>query len=688
MNNMTLQEARQKLPLDLLMAHLGHHEAARPKAHSPFREDKNASFGIYRSEDGRLRWKDHSTGDGGDEVDYLAHFYGVSPAEATKRFLELAGNGVSVPAPESALPCGKYRVKKKGLVDSAASADSLPKRPPVFAWSEFVARADDKFLAAMAKERGLSVEVFRHAVSLGLIGATGDAQPAFVVNGGSACHYRVADASWRYEPRGAQTQPLCFGNEAALDAWVFESQWDALAVLDAVGVERLSSVRFVVTRGANNGKLAAGPCDGKRVVAWPQNDAAKGGKVPSDEWLRDVRACTNSCRVVRVPGHFKDANDWVESLRNAGGVDGSGCGGLAGAVDELVSAAVLPELVGIEVFTPAALMKFRPEEDESALLGDRWICRGGACLLVGPSGIGKSSLAAQMAVMWALGLPAFGIAPKRPLKSIFVQAENDEGDMAEMVQGVYFYACTEASKRGWSLDKVRELLRENLIFARDTIHSGEKFGAAADALAGLHKPDLFWCDPLLSYVGDDIASQRVASGFLRGLLNPISFRHGFAWMMVHHTGKPPGDAKARQKWTDTDFSYIGLGSSELTNWARACLYLESLDDGIFALRLTKRGKRAGVVTESGFPIFRIGLQHGEKHICWEPCELPEDGEKAGTITNLQIDEILLRRAGGESLSKIIAAMDLKNSKGTAMGKGQLCKILTAHESKKGAKYDG
>jgi hypothetical protein len=385
---------------------------------------------------------------------------------------------------------------------------------------------------------------------------------------------------------------------------------------------------------------------------------------------------------VRVPGHFKDANDWVESLRDAGGVDGSGCGALVVAVNELVSAAVLPELVGIEVFTPAALMKFKPEEDESALLGDRWICRGGACLLVGPSGIGKSSLAAQMAVMWALGLPAFGIAPKRPLKSIFVQAENDEGDMAEMVQGVYFAACTEAHKRGWSMERVRELLRENLIFARDTIHSGEKFGAAADALAGLHKPDLFWCDPLLSYVGDDIASQRVASGFLRGLLNPISFRHGFAWMMVHHTGKPPGDAKARQKWTDTDFSYIGLGSSELTNWARACLYLESLDDGIFALRLTKRGKRAGVVTKSGFPIFRIGLQHGEKHICWESCELPEDGEKAGTVTDIQMQSALVAYRGGDSLRKIIDDLGLKGSKGTPMAPKVLAQKLARLEGKK------
>jgi hypothetical protein len=281
-----------------------------------------------------------------------------------------------------------------------------------------------------------------------------------------------------------------------------------------------------------------------------------------------------------------------------------------------------------------------------------------------------------------LGLPAFGIAPKRPLKSIFVQAENDEGDMAEMVQGVYFAACTEASKRGMSMERVRELLRENLIFARDTIHSGEKFGAAADALAGLHKPDLFWCDPLLSYVGDDIASQRVASGFLRGLLNPISFRHGFAWMMVHHTGKPPGDAKARQKWTDTDFSYIGLGSSELTNWARACLYLESLDDGIFALRLTKRGKRAGVVTKSGFPIFRIGLQHGERHICWEPCELPEDGEKEASVTDIQMQSALVAYRGGDSLRKIIDDLGLKGSKGTPMAPKVLAQKLARLEGKK------
>jgi hypothetical protein len=655
---MTLDEARRRLPLDLLMAHLGHHEAAKSRARSPFREDKTPSFGIYQSPDGRLRWKDHATGEGGDEIDYLAAFYEISQADAQKKYLELAGHH------EPEQRTGKYRVKKKTEEEPRTTP------PPVFSWKAYQERATEELIANIAKERSLSPEVFQLAHKLGIFGATDDGHPAFVVNGGSACHYRVQDGSWRYEPRGAAATPLCFGNPDAAEAWVFESQWDALAILDGVGHNKIESTLFVVTRGANNGKLAKVPCDGKIVTAWPQNDAVKAnGKVPSEEWLKDVRACTNQCKIVRIPGPFKDANDWVEG------------GATASQINTAIGAAMIPELAGIEVFSIKSLLDFQPKEDDTALLGDRWLCRGGSCLIVGPAGIGKSSLAAQKAVLWALGLPAFGIAPKRPLKSVFMQAENDEGDMAEMVQGVIMSALGSCREHGITTEEAMALLSKNLVIARDTIHSGDSFAVAADALANLHKPDLFWCDPLLSYVGDDISSQKVASNFLRGKLNPISFRHGFAWMMVHHTGKPPSDAKSRQKWTESDFAYIGIGSSELTNWARACVYLEQLEDGIFALRLTKRGKRAGVATKSGFSITKIGLQHGEKHICWEPCDLPEEGEKPGDLSKIQLDEVILHRQNGLSLSKIIEQMGLKNSKGTPMGKGQLCKILAAYEAK-------
>jgi hypothetical protein len=660
---MTIEDARQKLPLDALMAYLGHHEAAKPRARSPFRDDKTPSFGIYRAEDGRLRWKDHATGDGGDEVDYLVQFYGCSPADAAKKFLELAGGDYKPEQPRGA----KYKIKKAG--------EPAQQKPPVFSWQEYRQRATPEFLAEMAKQRALSVGIFEEAHRLGIIGATETGHPAFVVNGGSACHYRVEDGSWRYEPRGAQVQPLCLGSESAKDAWVFESQWDALAILDAVGIGVLDSVRIVITRGAQNGKLAAAPCEGKIVTAWPQNDSIKAnGKIPSEEWLADVRANTNQCRVVKIPGQHKDANDWVES------------GATREAIIAAVKSAVLPELVGVESFGVHELLAFKAKDDPTMLLGVRWICRGGSALIVGPAGIGKSSLAFQLSVLWAIGLPAVGIKPVRPLKSVFLQAENDEGDMAEMVQGVLQYALKTALEANMTTELVTERLAQNLIICRDTMHSGESFAKTADTLAGLHKPDLFWCDPLLSYVGDDISSQRVASNFLRGLLNPISFRHGFAWMMIHHTGKPPTDAKARQKWTESDFSYIGLGSSELTNWARACLYLQQLEDGLFCLHLTKRGKRAGISSGLGFPITKIGLEHGEKYICWEPCDLPsEEDKKKRLLSDLQCEEVVALRKQGKSMSVIIAEIGLKNSNGGVLSKGTLCKIMKDFEAKNGGK---
>ena len=42
---------------------------------------------------------------------------------------------------------------------------------------------------------------------------------------------------------------------------------------------------------------------------------------------------------------------------------------------------------------------------------------------MGQSGIGKSSLAMQMEVSWALGKEVFGIKPVKPLKSLLIQVE-------------------------------------------------------------------------------------------------------------------------------------------------------------------------------------------------------------------------------------------------------------------------
>lgn len=278
---------------------------------------------------------------------------------------------------------------------------------------------------------------------------------------------------------------------------------------------------------------------------------------------------------------------------------------------------------GVEVHSFEDLWKYKPEADPSTLLGDRWVCKGGQLLLVGQSGVGKSSLTVQAAMMWALGLPFFGIKPERSLRSLFIQAENDVGDMAEIVQGVMSYVVASAKM---PQDDAVKRLKENVIFVRVTAQTGEAFVEVVRELLEKHGPmDLVFGDPLLSYIGDDISQQAVTSHFLRGLCNPLAFEHKFAWVWSHHTGKPQSDSKGRQHWNANDFAYIGLGSSELTNWARAiCVLQTTKHDGIFKLLLAKRGRRANTCDSLGHPTIEIVLKHADKGLHWEAAELPEE----------------------------------------------------------------
>lgn len=282
------------------------------------------------------------------------------------------------------------------------------------------------------------------------------------------------------------------------------------------------------------------------------------------------------------------------------------------------------------VMTVDELEGYDTTNDVNTLLGQRWLCKGGSCLLVGPSGVGKSSLAMQFAAGWAVGQSVFGIKPVRPLKVLVVQAENDEGDLAEQLNGV---------REGMGLDvfsspppETLDLLRKNLIFVRDTTHTGQRFAEAIRLLIEKHRPDLVIFDPLLSFVGGDISKQEVCSQFLRGWLNPISEATGVAWLCVHHTGKPPSDKDARKGWQTSDWSYAGIGSSELTNWTRASMVLRQTGPGNFQLMLPKRGKRAGATHPDCEPTSVVWLRHAEGRIHWEqvqPPEQPTDEQEGG-----------------------------------------------------------
>jgi len=261
------------------------------------------------------------------------------------------------------------------------------------------------------------------------------------------------------------------------------------------------------------------------------------------------------------------------------------------------------------------LLNFKETEDPTQLLGKRWICRGGSALWVGSSGLGKSVLCMQAAITWAIAESFFGINPHgNGLKSLIIQAENDEGDVAESIQGVF--------KAMNLTEKQKALVMANVTIVRDCTSTGEKFVDRVRRLVEKHKPDLVWIDPLLAFIGGDLSSQETASAFLRNMLNPLSLSAGFAWMLIHHTPKPVKEGNGYQ---GADKAYSGFGSSELTNWARSVLTLAPCGedaDGkrIYRLEVTKRGKRSnlnstGIIAQNAVQP-HVNLSHSEVGLAW------------------------------------------------------------------------
>lgn len=248
----------------------------------------------------------------------------------------------------------------------------------------------------------------------------------------------------------------------------------------------------------------------------------------------------------------------------------------------------------------------------------RYLCRGKSAWLLGPSGIGKSSLEAQFAVGWAIGAPVFGIEPARPLKSLIVQAENDDYDLAEMVQGV-------AAAHGLHPEDPRwETVAKNVIFRTETSSFGARFCARLRDMIDADRPDIVWVDPLLSFAGIDVSKQDQVTPFLRAELTPVLESTGAVLIGVHHTGKPK-EAKATRDWTAIDWAYAGIGSSELVNWARAVMLLRPVEGRTFELKLAKRGSRAGATHPDGQPAWgSVWVQQAVGRIYWEQIGPPEE----------------------------------------------------------------
>lgn len=251
-----------------------------------------------------------------------------------------------------------------------------------------------------------------------------------------------------------------------------------------------------------------------------------------------------------------------------------------------------------------------PPDAPDELIRNRFLCRGGSFMLAAHTGKGKSSLTRQIAVCWAAGLPIFGLQPVRPMRQLIIQAENDEGDEAAFRDGVARCPYQPPAPAGAPPPPPSDNDAEDMpgplpadVFARASrqimvARCVDQFGAGfLETLRALLEADgpfdLVWIDPLLAFVGGDVSDQKIMSPFLRNGLAPLMLRFNLAIGLIHHTPKPIRQTGRDQRGTDMG-AYLGLGSSELANWPRAVLALESTNHrGVFRFRVPKRFGRLG-----------------------------------------------------------------------------------------------
>jgi len=265
-----------------------------------------------------------------------------------------------------------------------------------------------------------------------------------------------------------------------------------------------------------------------------------------------------------------------------------------------------------KAFPVVTLMEKTPDP-LLTLLGNRWLCRGGAVIIAGPSGIGKSSASMQQDLCWATGREAFGIAPAKPLKILTIQAENDEGDLCEMVQGV-------KSAIGFSSEE-EKLLLANVHYAFEQQRTGAAFvNSVVRPLLEKYKPDLVRIDPLQAFCGADITQAKESALFLRNGLNPLLSEFQCGLILMHHTPKQ-NSKKDTSKNLLTDWMYSGAGSADIVNWARGILIIDpSKKNECFRFVAAKRGSRIGWKNALGEKQFERWFKWGSGSICWEEAQ--------------------------------------------------------------------
>ena len=225
------------------------------------------------------------------------------------------------------------------------------------------------------------------------------------------------------------------------------------------------------------------------------------------------------------------------------------------------------------------------ESDSDCLFQNRWLFKGGCGTLVSTSGIGKSSFVMQAAIQWGAGMEMVGIRPTRQIKTLLIQAEDDDYDLAWFKNGA---RIGFANNQDCDMDIIKTAEKNVFIATVNGVVDVEFFSYMKSAIQAVG-PDLIIINPLHAFIGGNLNESHVCSKFLRQGLDPIikakETRCGA--LIVHHTGKP------KECNGNMASSYMGNGSAELSNYPRSCLVMQPHNKvkGAFILSATKHGDR-------------------------------------------------------------------------------------------------
>lgn len=314
-------------------------------------------------------------------------------------------------------------------------------------------------------------------------------------------------------------------------------------------------------------------------------------------------------------------------------------------------------------------------DDPDCLFQNRWLNKGNCGLLISTSGIGKSAFVMQAAVHWGNGESMLGIRPTRPLKTLIVQAEDDDYDIVCFRNGTRTGLAIE-----YNLDNrsIMEAERNVLIGATCGLTDDDFFTWLSGTIQ-VCQPDLVIINPLHAFFGGNLNDSQSCSKFLRQGLDPIikASETKCGAIIVHHTGKP-------KESSGNILSYIGNGSAELTNYPRSILSImphKNLE-GVFELVGAKHGDRLNWQNP-------IGLHTTHKAICYAN-KLPRYADKGRVIywiepTSEELAYVSAHQKhtmGDGSHAREVSQMSLKkaNDKGDAENALALVKYVKSNPS--------